>query len=86
MFFKIFLIKLTGLFEEMKTGIHPDVFEMEVVCHGCGKKFKIGNSTLKKMETEVCYNCHPFYTGKQKLVDTAKRIERFKMREEKASK
>ena len=60
----------------MKDGIHPVYNEIEVHCV-CGNKFKT-RSTAKVMHVEICSACHPFYTGKQKLIDTAGRIERFR--------
>jgi large subunit ribosomal protein L31 len=63
-------------FYEMKPKIHPKYEEVEVTCN-CGNKFTT-RSTAKKIHLEICSNCHPFYTGKQKLIDTAGRIERFK--------
>ncbi|MBI2637341.1 MAG: 50S ribosomal protein L31 [Candidatus Sungbacteria bacterium] len=62
----------------MKTDIHPKYFTAKVHC-ACGNKFDVG-STKEKIEVEICSNCHPFYTGKEKLVDTAGRIEKFKKR------
>jgi len=63
----------------MKAQIHPQWFpEAQILC-ACGNTFKAG-ATMPKIEVEVCYNCHPFYTGKEKLVDTAGRIEKFKRR------
>jgi large subunit ribosomal protein L31 len=61
----------------MKEGIHPDYHEITVAC-ACGHTFKT-KSTFKGnlMRLEVCSNCHPFFTGKQKLLDTAGRVERF---------
>ena len=59
----------------MKKDIHPDYKEALVTC-GCGNSFKT-RSTREKIAVEVCSNCHPFYTGKQKFVDAAGRIERF---------
>ncbi|MGR3311519.1 MAG: 50S ribosomal protein L31 [Candidatus Brocadiales bacterium] len=59
----------------MKTGIHPEYVECTVVC-GCGETFTT-RSTKSKIVVEICSKCHPFYTGKQKLVDSAGRIERF---------
>ncbi len=61
----------------MKAGIHPDYHEVLVHC-ACGHTFKT-RSTIKgeRISVEICSNCHPFFTGKQKLVDTAGRIERF---------
>lgn len=60
----------------MKPNIHPTYFaEATVVC-ACGNKFKTG-STLEEIRTEICSNCHPFYTGKQKLIDTTGNVDRF---------
>jgi large subunit ribosomal protein L31 len=59
----------------MKKDIHPDYKEALVTC-GCGNSFKT-RSTREKIAVEVCSNCHPFYTGKQKFVDTAGMVERF---------
>ncbi|MCG3137753.1 MAG: 50S ribosomal protein L31 [Phycisphaerae bacterium] len=59
----------------MKEGIHPKYMDAEVVC-GCGHKFKT-RSTKAKITVEICSNCHPFYTGQQKFVDTAGRVEKF---------
>lgn len=63
----------------MKTEIHPKYYsEAEVKC-ACGRRFKVG-STKESFEIEICSNCHPFYTGGSKLVDTAGRVEKFKQR------
>jgi large subunit ribosomal protein L31 len=61
----------------MKAGIHPDYHEVKVHC-ACGHTFQT-RSTMKgeMLRVEICSNCHPFFTGKQKLMDTAGRIERF---------
>jgi large subunit ribosomal protein L31 len=59
----------------MKKGIHPQYHTVKVRC-GCGNTF-VTNSTAKEIHAEICSMCHPFYTGKQKYVDTAGRIERF---------
>ncbi len=59
----------------MKQGIHPDYKQVEVSC-ACGNRFMSG-SVVDKIHVEICSACHPFFTGKQKLVDTAGRIERF---------
>jgi large subunit ribosomal protein L31 len=60
----------------MKKDIHPTYFpEAAVVC-ACGSTFATG-STMKDIRVELCSNCHPFYTGKQKFVDTARRVEKF---------
>jgi large subunit ribosomal protein L31 len=59
----------------MKEGIHPEYTEATVVC-GCGNKFTT-RSTRKKIAVEICSACHPFFTGKQKFIDTTGRMERF---------
>ena len=61
----------------MKEGIHPDYHGVTVHC-ACGSTFET-RSTIKgtSIRTEICSNCHPFFTGKQKLIDTAGRVERF---------
>ncbi len=60
----------------MKTGIHPNYYLATVKC-ACGNTYETG-STAEKIHVDICSACHPFFTGKQKLVDTAGRIERFK--------
>lgn len=60
----------------MKKKIHPDYFQTTIRC-ACGNVVEIG-STTKDISVEICSKCHPFFTGKQKLVDTAGRIERFR--------
>jgi large subunit ribosomal protein L31 len=68
----------------MKEGIHPDYHEVTVHC-ACGSAFKT-RSTIKGelLRVEICSSCHPFFTGKQKLLDTAGRIERFQRKYAKA--
>lgn len=63
----------------MKKDIHPPYFNEAKVTCVCGNSFTVG-STLKELKVEICSQCHPFYTGKQKLVDTARRIEKFQER------
>jgi large subunit ribosomal protein L31 len=60
----------------MKANIHPDWVETKVTCLGCDTTFT-SHSTVPEITVEICSNCHPFYTGKQKLVDTAGRVDRF---------
>jgi large subunit ribosomal protein L31 len=60
----------------MKNDIHPDYVETKVHC-SCGEDFTT-HSTVKEITVEICSKCHPFYTGKRKLVDTGGRVERFK--------
>ncbi len=62
----------------MKEGIHPDYQECTVTC-ACGATFKTG-SVKKELKIEICSECHPFFTGKQKLVDTGGRVDRFNKR------
>jgi len=63
----------------MKKDIHPKYFSSSKVHCACGASFEVG-STKEEIETEVCYQCHPFYTGKEKVIDTAGRVEKFKKR------
>lgn len=62
----------------MKQGIHPDYQIANVHC-SCGNAFQT-RSTVSEIRAEICSNCHPFYTGKQKLVDAGGRVERFQRR------
>ena len=62
----------------MKEGIHPEYNQLTVHC-ACGNEIEIG-SVEKEIKVEICSACHPFFTGKQKLVDTAGRIEKYKKR------
>ena len=62
----------------MKPGIHPKYHEVEVRC-ACGNTFKT-HSTKPELHLEICSNCHPFFTGRQKLIDTEGRVERFTKR------
>jgi large subunit ribosomal protein L31 len=66
----------------MKSGIHPDYVECTVRC-SCGNTF-VTRATKPELRVELCSECHPFYTGKQKLVDTGGRVERFQRRYAKA--
>ena len=63
----------------MKKDIHPKYYPKAKVKCICGNTFTIG-STKPKINIEICSNCHPFYTGKDKIIDTAGRVERFKKR------
>src|SRR5437870_13837938 len=60
----------------MKTNIHPKYFENAQVVCVCGNKFTVG-STRENLHVELCYKCHPFYTGEQRFVDSASRIQKF---------
>jgi large subunit ribosomal protein L31 len=68
----------------MKTAIHPDYSQTAITC-ACGNVMEVG-STKSDIHIEICSKCHPFFTGKQKLVDTAGRIERFRKKYEKFQK
>ncbi|GBE01262.1 50S ribosomal protein L31 [bacterium BMS3Bbin06] len=60
----------------MKEGIHPEYKETEVVC-ACGAAFTT-RSIKPKLQVDICSNCHPFFTGKQKMLDTEGRVEKFR--------
>ncbi len=66
----------------MKKDLHPKYYHKAKVHCACGASFEIG-STQEHIETEICSNCHPFYTGKEKIIDTTGRVEKFKKRLEK---
>jgi large subunit ribosomal protein L31 len=68
----------------MKSDIHPD-YKLATVKCSCGNTFET-RATVERISVELCNQCHPFYTGKQKLVDTGGRVDRFKRRMEKAKK
>ncbi len=63
----------------MKKDVHPEYFENAKITCACGAVYEIG-STQKTIEVELCSACHPFYTGEQKILDTARRVEKFKTR------
>ncbi|MBA3240259.1 MAG: 50S ribosomal protein L31 [Acidobacteria bacterium] len=63
----------------MKQGIHPDYHEISVQC-ACGDTFKTRSTRKGDLHVEICSACHPFFTGKQKLIDTAGRVDRFNKR------
>lgn len=67
----------------MKPGIHPDYNKAKITC-ACGSSFETG-TTVGDIHVEICSACHPFYTGKQKLVDTARRVEKFEAKSKKAT-
>lgn len=67
----------------MQKEIHPTYFENATVTCACGNTFTVG-STKEKLEVEICSACHPFYTGTEKVLDTAGRVEKFKARRAKA--
>ncbi|MFU0824882.1 50S ribosomal protein L31 [Clostridium sp.] len=60
----------------MKEGLHPEYYHDAVVKCACGNTFTTG-STKKELKVDVCSSCHPFYTGKQKVLDTGGRVEKF---------
>lgn len=63
----------------MKKDAHPTYYtDAKIIC-ACGKIHEVG-STVKEIQVELCSNCHPFYTGKQKILDTARRVEKFTTR------
>jgi large subunit ribosomal protein L31 len=63
----------------MKEKIHPDYKDVQVTC-SCGNSFTTRSTLGKPLQVEVCSACHPFYTGKQKIVDTAGRVEKFRQK------
>ena len=63
----------------MKKDIHPKYYQDAKVKCACGNTFTVG-STLPELKVEICSACHPFYTGKQKLIDSARRVEKFQAR------
>ncbi len=68
----------------MKKDIHPKYFPKAKVTCACGNTFTVG-STVPEISVEICSKCHPFYTGREQLIDTAGRVEKFKARREKAA-
>lgn len=69
----------------MKTEIHPEYYIDAKVSCSCGNKFTVG-STQKEIKVEICSACHPFFTGNEKVIDAAGRVERFKTRKAAATK
>ena len=67
----------------MKAAIHPNYHEVKVHC-ACGNSFVTRSTNREDINVEICSNCHPFFTGKQKLMDTAGRVERFRRKYAKA--
>lgn len=64
----------------MKKNVHPDYHEVEVIC-ACGEKFKTKSTKPgDEIKVDICSKCHPFFTGKQKIVDTSGRVEKFQQR------
>ena len=69
----------------MKPDTHPQYYQAKVSCASCGIEFSVG-STQEELRLDICSNCHPFYTGKQTIVDTAGQVERFQKRLERSAK
>jgi len=67
----------------MKKGIHPQFQDITFTC-ACGATFTAGSTISKDFHTEICSNCHPFYTGKQKLIDSSGRVDKFMAKMKKA--
>lgn len=67
----------------MKKGIHPEYHKVQVVCVSCGATFETG-STKDEIRVDTCSKCHPFYTGEQKFIQAAGRVDRFNKRVAKA--
>jgi len=67
----------------MKSDIHPKYFDKAKITCACGKVYVVG-ATMEEIRTDICSNCHPFYTGQEKIIDVAGRIEKFKTRRTKA--
>jgi large subunit ribosomal protein L31 len=65
----------------MKSTAHPTYYKTIITCNSCGKVYNLG-STQQKMKVELCSNCHPFYTGKEVLVDTDNLVDKFNKRKE----
>ncbi len=63
----------------MKKDIHPPFFEKAKITCACGSTYEIG-STSQEIQVELCAKCHPFFTGEQKIIDTARRVEKYKTR------
>jgi large subunit ribosomal protein L31 len=72
------------LLGEMKADIHPQYYADAVVHCSCGNEFTTG-STLPELKTEVCSQCHPFFTGTERIVDTAGQVERFRKKQDNAA-
>ena len=71
------ILPLLTLEVPMKAGIHPEYKVIAVTCT-CGNKFETRSTIGQDLQVEVCSNCHPFYTGKQKIVDTGGRVDKFR--------
>ena len=73
------------MIQYMKKDIHPQYYPNAKIKCACGAVYEAG-STQETTEVEICANCHPFFTGKEKLIDTAGRVEKFRARAKKAKK
>lgn len=73
-----FRLRLMKEVKKMREGIHPKYDQTTIKC-ACGATYETG-STKKDIHVEICSNCHPFFTGKQKLIDTGGRVDKFKRR------
>jgi large subunit ribosomal protein L31 len=73
----LFSRERTGALAVMKAGIHPEYKETTVTC-SCGNTFVTSSTLGHDLQIEVCSNCHPFYTGKQKVVDAGGRVDKFR--------
>ena len=62
----------------MRSGIHPEYNPITILCTGCNTAYETRSTAGKDYHVEICSNCHPFFTGKQRLLDTAGRVERFR--------
>jgi large subunit ribosomal protein L31 len=69
----------------LKPNTHPTYHQATVSCASCGTEFTVG-STRERLRVDICSSCHPFYTGKQTIVDTAGQVERFQKRLERSAK
>ncbi len=69
----------------MKEGIHPKTYQAKIVC-ACGFEIEANSTKGETVSVEICSNCHPFFTGKQRLIDTAGRIDRFRKKYDKFKK
>jgi large subunit ribosomal protein L31 len=68
----------------VKADVHPKYYRAKVVCGSCHTEFEVG-STQPSLRVDICSNCHPFFTGKQTIVDTAGQVERFQKRLERSA-
>ena len=75
---------MQSVHSNMKKEIHPQYFKTATITCACGEVYHIG-STKENIQVELCAACHPFYTGKQKILDTARRVEKFQERLSKQS-